>query len=134
MKRFISLAVVVGVLILGACMLRAQTPVDTEVKNFAAPVYCWSTLNVVSNGLYVGGVLTVPSNTLYSSTYQIPKANITNALGTAGNTIGGNIPKAALTNALPVYNAVITNGANGATFTNIYYIVGGVITNVFHNP
>jgi hypothetical protein len=100
MKRIFSIALVAGIVVLGAKILLAQTPVDMEVKNFAAPVYCWSSLNVLSNNFYVGGVRTVPSNTLYSSSYNIPIANLTNALPSAGSYIGGNLSTNTLTNAI----------------------------------
>jgi len=61
---------------------------------------------------------------------NIPKAAITNALTTAGASIGGNVPIAAVTNAFTTATgALLTNtcvAADGKTNTYVFVPVGGV--------
>ena len=134
MKRSLSAVVVVGVLALGAAMLFAEdgTPVNTGVMEQGGPAYFWNSVNIASNKLYIGGVLTVPSNTLYSSTYNIPVANMTNGAGTVGPSIGGNIPLSAITNALAGKSGVVTNKSTQST--NVFWYLNGVVTNWTLNP
>lgn len=74
-----------------------------------------------------------------NATGNIPKATITNALGSAGSNVGGNIPVASITNAagtvgasiggnIPV--AAITNALAGTAYTT-NTLTGDGVTNVF---
>ena len=114
MKRYLSLAVVISVLALGAVMLFAQdgTPVDMGVKNFGGPVYCWQGLTV--NKIVLNGTTMTTTNAIASN---IAVANLTNAL--IGSTSLGAV--------------VITNKCNGSTNV-LYYSAVGTRTNWTHTP
>lgn len=62
-----------------------------------------------------------------NATGNIPKATITNALGSAGSNIGGNIPVAAITNAAGTVGASIGGNIPVASITNAAGTVGASI-------
>jgi len=70
------------------------------------------------------------------TTAVIPLVGITNALETAGPSIGGNVPLAALTNALSgtLYSGTYTNTTEADASTNVIVVLNGVIVSVTTTP
>ena len=127
MKRIFSLAVVIFVLVLGAKMLMAQTPMDMEVKNFGAPVYFWKNVTIPAGDLVLGGSVITPTNAFggnltVGNLTVATNAIVAGTLGVTGVVTFTVAPKVTVITAPGAVTLTMTNAPTVVSATSPTYI------------